>query len=205
MFNYLLRSLSGHSGVDYRHTEPLLPLNYTSASIRLTLLSHRGFGTFAGWYKSCRPCQGFSDSCAIMDINMSGMNSDQLHRSTLGIYSVGNRYCVCVGQRLKWTTNLRIISVKQTWCGFTQSVFKFKECFLLLGNNGDFSLRLSVLRCLEGEFVLINTDWIKDVLLILLKVGLKVSNFQVCVSVCVSQTELDGWLQPKPTETGFTG
>lgn len=101
MFNYLLRSLSGHSGVDYRHTEPLLPLNYTSASIRLTLLSHRGFGTFAGWYKTCRPCQGFSDSCAIMDINMSGMNSDQLHRSTLGIYSVGNRYCVCVGQWLK--------------------------------------------------------------------------------------------------------
>lgn len=35
------------------------------------------------------------DIGTIVDINMSGMNNDQLYRSTLGIYSVSNGYFVC--------------------------------------------------------------------------------------------------------------
>lgn len=91
MFNYLLLSFSGHTGVDYHLTE--LPSLFSSTP-NLTLISFRGCGTFSERFKACRPSLDSIHSCTILDINMSGMNSDQLHRSTLGIYSVRNRYFV---------------------------------------------------------------------------------------------------------------
>ncbi len=91
--------------------------------------------------------------------------------------------------------------------------FQIQWVFPSLHNTRDLSLRLSVRRRWEGEFVLINTDWIKDGfhwfsfrwVLKFLWLSQFNSNCGVYVCLCVSRTELDGWVQPKPTETGFTG
>lgn len=87
MFNYLLKRFSVHSGVDYQHT-PLF------ASVRLTLCLSEALPHFSGWFKTCRHSQGLAECYTDMDINMSEMNSSQLHRLTLGIYSVSNGYAV---------------------------------------------------------------------------------------------------------------
>lgn len=122
---------------------------------------------------------------------MSGMSAEQLHRSTLGIYSVSNRYLCHIrqkkkknGQRGKGACSFvpcvslfqRLFSqMTKNWnmtiffsCNFCSGnmlwmhvvCFKFWEHFLI-------TLEIWVLGCLsapwwEGEFVLINTDWIKD-------------------------------------------
>uniref|UniRef100_A0A8C6KIS2 BAR/IMD domain containing adaptor protein 2 like 2a n=1 Tax=Nothobranchius furzeri TaxID=105023 RepID=A0A8C6KIS2_NOTFU len=74
-FNYLLVSFSGAGGVDYHHTGPPPPSSSSTSIQRPVVHLLRGSRL------------RFTDCCNILDANMSGGNGDQLHRSTLGIYS----------------------------------------------------------------------------------------------------------------------
>ena len=86
-FNYLPRSLPGLGGVDYHHTELPPPELHVHVNEINPPFSQRLWHFLPDDLGSADPLE------APLDRNMSRMNSDQLHSSTLRIYSVSNREC----------------------------------------------------------------------------------------------------------------